>query len=144
MKKLVLALSIVALVAACGKSKTENIKYTKWQLMELPGKQFDYNAVSGDNYRVEFTSNAMGGHRIEGKGDCNEFKIETTIYPELRSISNGYLKIAREKCSNIEQEQMFLDVLKDVDFYQINGDVMELYDGRLMTMKLKRIKKTNQ
>lgn len=140
MKRLILALSIAALMTACGKPKIEDIKYTKWQLMELPGKQFDYSAINGDNYQIEFVSNAMGGLRIEGVGDCSTFRVETTIYPEQESIHNREIRLKRGECSNVEQEDMFTDRFMEVDFYKIDGDVLELYDGRLVTMKFKRIK----
>lgn len=139
MRKLILVLSIAALAVSCGKPTLEDIKSTKWQLTELPGKQFDYQAIKGDNYKIEFTSNAMGGVRIEGVGDCSPFRIETTVYPELESIRCSTVKLKRGQCNSVEQEIMFTNTIKEADFYKIDGQTMELYDGRLLTMKLKRI-----
>lgn len=141
MKKIFVALTLLTLISCCGKPTLDDLKDTQWQLVEIPGKEFNYDAIKDGNYTILFTSNAMGGIRIEGVGDCSPFRMETTIYPELESIKVNHISLNRGECDSFEQEDLFTKTIRNADFYSIEGDEMELYDGRLLTMKLRRVGK---
>ena len=121
MKRLVVAMGILGLAAACATSKKEPpptpFTATRWDaVLELP--------PPGEQPYVQF-----GDGRVEGWGGCNRFSarfVQDAV--GARAIVVGRIDTGRRGCDPSAQaaESRFLEVLQSVSSYSITGDTMTM------------------
>jgi len=130
MKKVLVILSLAVLVVGmtsccrpCRKAKPQEIKGTRWGLMELNDKVIDRNAGERPD-RLTLILGEEG--RISGKGDCNGFFAAYSLTGDRISISN--IGSTRMLCPDQPLENEYFQTLEKAVQIKIDGDFLLLMD----------------
>ena len=92
---------------------------TKWTLVELNGQQVQ----TDDNYYIILNEQE---DRFNGRGDCN------SLMGSYKLGENGKMQltgIARAFCPDQAGEDKFFKTLGDVAGYDVDGDLLMLFNG---------------
>lgn len=111
------------------KSKT-SIQNTEWNLLhdnEVVKGLYDKNVtLSFDNLN----------NSIAGFAGCNTYSAEIESTGEVMKFIN--VTSAEMLCPHSATEQAFMDVLDDVDRYQVQGKELYLYKGNILLLKFSK------
>ncbi len=119
MKTLLIALLTLSLTACCGCRKNRStvpFRGTEWHLTQLNG-----TSVESENYRVTFADDG----RVAGIGACNRFTGTFTTADMSLDVTDDLVS-TRMMCLGENRETEFLQMLRDVDAYTIDGDKLML------------------
>jgi len=97
-----------------------------WKLVELHGQPVP--ALEREPHFVLRTE----GRRVEGFGGCNSFGGSYEIDEKISRIRFGQIVSTLMACpSGMEVEGAFIEVLRNVDNYSVNGDELTLNRARM-------------
>ena len=122
---LLVALAVgLASCCACRKGKKvvdKPLMATKWTLVELNGQQVQ----TDDNYYIILNEQE---DRFNGRGDCNSlmgsYKLGENGKMQLTGIAS-----TRAFCPDQAGEDKFFKTLGDVAGYDVDGDLLMLFNG---------------
>lgn len=145
MIKLFSVLLFVGLIfSGCGSSKKTtmpNVTLTdsQWRLTELMGRPLPTGTATMTDVTITFTKD---GNRVSGFSGCNTFGGSYAI-PDPTKISFSQMLSTMKACpTNMDLESAYLKMLREVDNYAINGNVLSLNKSKLGTVaKFEVIKK---
>jgi heat shock protein HslJ len=133
MKKIFFLASIVTLlISSCSPrlSPDNNWSKSRWVLTEMKGVPVQLGG-GGRDAHLEFTP---ADKRFAGNGGCNH--ISSTYSLEKKEIHFNDVIATKMSCPDIAFETTFLNTLKDVDRYEIDGNQMKLKDGKKVVLVL--------
>lgn len=138
MKKL-LALFIFSMIMfSCSTSnvmrdpnQVENLLKSKtWLLQDEKGTVMSYN---GQAVNIEFRED--NGLQVAGFAGCNRFFTNVNLQKE--SIKFGNIGSTMMACPEMENEQMFLDLLSQANAYELSGNEFKLFQNKILLLKFK-------
>jgi len=95
---------------------------THWKLAELNGKAIVLDSTFNSEPHLMFSEK---DHRVTGNAGCNGFGGQLELEgQEGLKISN--IAATQMACPNLELEQNFIEALRNVSNYKINGDTLVL------------------
>ena len=133
MKKLIVTLSVVCIIlsaVSCGTSGS-TLEQNKWSLNSYGDQNNPEQVLDGTEITATFDK-AKG--EVSGSGGCNTYFATYEIDGNNLSISN--LAWTERACLSpvgvMEQEQDFLSLLADAEFFQVNDTALTITcsDGR--------------
>ena len=133
MKKLIVSLSVVCIIlsaVSCGTSGS-TLEQNKWSLNSYGDQNNPEQVLDGTEITATFDK-AKG--EVSGSGGCNTYFATYEIDGNNLSISN--LAWTERACLSpvgvMEQEQDFLSLLADAEFFQVNDTALTITcsDGR--------------
>ena len=133
MKKIFLALMLMAIIISCrslpkfGKKQT-SIVNTQWTLAE-----------AGSSPKVATLN--VETNRISGTGGCNNYFADVVLNAKNGSFVAGSVGSTRMACTNMTSEQNFFDLLAQVNRYNLNNGVLELYKDNLLLLRFNQTNK---
>ena len=133
MKKILAIASIATLIiSSCSPklSPDNNWGRSRWVLIEMKGVPVQLGG-GGRDAHLEFTP---AEKRFAGNGGCNH--ISGTYTLEKKEIHFNDVVSTKMSCADINFETTFLNTLKDVDRYEVDGNQMKLKDGRKVILVL--------
>ena len=125
--KQLLALSFISLVVGSCSPKMSPDQYwseRRWILTEMKGVPVQLSGTRRDAY-LEFR---WSEKRFTGNGGCNT--INGTYTLENRRLQFPEVTSSELDCADIEFEKLFLDLLRDVDRYEMENADLVMKDGR--------------
>lgn len=126
MKQILLTGVILVFLAACS-PKLAPDKYwsgKRWTLTEMKGVPVQQSGTRRDAY-IEFNEPEK---KFSGNGGCNHINGNYTL--DGKNLSFSEIISTKMSCPDIEFEYLFLEVLKDIDRFEMDGDDLVLKDGR--------------
>ena len=114
MKQILGAAAAMLMLAACGSPKTNlPLEGTQWKLTEMDGKADPAFAAGEDTFNFTLDPSRM---MVYGVGACN------------RGLDIERLASTMMACPNMDLESRFAKLLEEADKYEIDGDVLTLFD----------------
>lgn len=106
------------------KIKTQEITFkdTKWKLVEIMGKKLTDTEA--------FISFATQNNKVFGNNSCNVFNGSYEI-KNGNQITLSQIATTMRACMNETVQTPFMDVLKKVDNYSLNGNILTLNKARM-------------
>ena len=131
MKNLFIALFAVIIVTSCstmtsskvGKSQP-SINNTTWRLT--------------DQVKGKVPTLVIEGAKLTGNAGCNNYFGEINVDATAGNFSTKNIGATRMSCEQMDVENTFLKMLSEADQYVVNGNILELYKGNLLLMKLSK------
>lgn len=123
MRRVGILLIIIAFtISGCASNgKLEN---RKWYLLEIEGDE----SIININDKKPFIEFDLQSNKIGGNATCNNFFANYSI--DGQSIKLGTIATTMMSCTDdTKQEYRFLQALKRVDSYRIEGENLYLYEG---------------
>ena len=117
---LALAVTLMAFVlASCSSGDEVNFDGTEWALTSLNGS----SPIEGASFTMVFSEG-----QVSGKSGCNSYFSDYTQDGESLSISvlGSTLMACIEPAGLMDQETEFQSVLKDVDSFSVEGNLLRL------------------
>lgn len=129
MKKLILAVAAMFMLASCDPKENAPLENTNWKLVELYG---DANPVfeAGDSFTF-----MLDGESITGKGSVNRFFGGYTLTDD--GLKVGDMGMTRMMGENIDLENAYVQMFADVDGYAIDGDELSLTSAGVVVARFK-------
>jgi heat shock protein HslJ len=110
------------------------LEKTKWILTVLNSKKI-FTPESGKDIYVTFSSDK----NINGFGGCNNFSGGFTLTKD--KLKTGMIAATEMFCeSRMDTESEFLKTLQKSERYNINGNILQIYDSTKLIMKFKGVK----
>lgn len=78
--------------------------------------------VEPQSYNFVFSSDGT----LSGRGDCNVIRADYTA-TDKKSLKIGEIASTRALCRNQERENLLVEVLDNVQGYEIDGDMLMLF-----------------
>ena len=128
MKKVLFAVAVLFVMAACSGVENLPMENTKWNLTELQGAT---NEAFADADTFWF---ALDGEGIIGVGACNRF-FGGYMLNEEEGFRVGGMGMTRMACPNMDLEDQFVRVFEEMDGYEISGNVLTLKKGEEVVAK---------
>jgi heat shock protein HslJ len=132
MKNIFLSLFVAATIVSCttmSKSKVGssqvNILNTQWTLAE---------SVKGSKPTL-----VLEAGKLTGNAGCNNYFGELVLVETAGNFHANNIGSTRKMCENMEVENQFFNMLKEVDKYVVNAGVLELYKGNLLLLKFNKL-----
>lgn len=137
MKKLILLLSIGLSFTACKTAAVTDFSKVKqliqtntWLLQDENGTVLSYN---GEPVSMQFSEDQ--GLQAYGFSGCNRYFSGVTLLPEsIRFNQPGSTMMA---CPEMNTEEMFLDLLSQVNAYEISNGELKLFQGKIVLLRFK-------
>lgn len=134
----VLAAGLVASCCPCRKMSskgTASFLGSKWKLIEWDSQPVTQNRGEMESYTITFTD----GGNVSGVADCNRFSgsFNFTALDNFNKIGINQLATTRMACPDLSKESAYLEALKKVERFDVDGDILILSDpGRLVFEKV--------
>lgn len=130
MKKMILAVAALFMLASCEPKENAPLETTNWKLVELYG---DANPVfeAGDSFT--FT---LDGESITGIGSVNRFFGGYTLTEDGLKVGDN-MGMTRMMGENIDLEDAYVQMFADVDGYAIDGDELSLTSAGVVVARFK-------
>ena len=132
MKTLFVTIILAVGVASCS-PKISADRYwieKKWVVTEMKGVPVQLSGTRRDAF-ISFNDIEK---RFTGNGGCNS--ISGNYMLDKKQLSFGEVTSTKMSCADIAFENAFLEILKDVDHFEMENDMMLLKDGRKVILKL--------
>lgn len=140
MKKLLFIISLGFLFTACFPTQNQNLGFenqksimtaNKWLLQDESGTVVSYN---GEAISMSFTME--DGLKANGFSGCNRYFSTVSLLAESIHFQNtGSTMMA---CPDMDGEEMFLDLLKQVNTYEVNNHELKLYQNKILLLRFKK------
>lgn len=129
MKNILTAFFALILISSCstmtstkvGKSQA-NLNGTSWKL--------------ADQVKGKTPTLVVEGAKLTGNAGCNNYFGELNLDPTAGNFSASNIGSTRMSCENMDVENTFLKMLGETDHYVVSENILELYKGNLLLMKL--------
>lgn len=133
MKKFVLGLATVAVMASCG--AVGNTAKVGTQQVSINGSQWTLS----DPVQGKTPTLVIENGKISGNAGCNNYFGTLSLDASGGNFSATNIGSTRMMCENIPTETRFLKTLEQADKYVVNGDKLELYKGNLLLLKFVKL-----
>ena len=125
MKQILGAAAAMLMLAACGSPKTNlPLEGTQWKLTEIDGKADPAFAAGEDTFNFTLDPSRM---MVYGVGACNRlfgpYELEEGNGLDIERLASTMMA-----CPNMDLESRFAKLLEEADKYEIDGDVLTLFD----------------
>ena len=125
MKQILGAAAAMLMLAACGSPKTNlPLEGTQWKLTEMDGKADPAFAAREDTFNFTLDPSRM---MVYGVGACNRlfgpYELEEGNGLDIERLASTMMA-----CPNMDLESRFAKLLEEADKYEIDGDVLTLFD----------------
>ena len=125
MKQILGAAATMLMLAACGSPKTNlPLEGTQWKLTEMDGKADPAFAAGEDTFNFTLDPSRM---MVYGVGACNRlfgpYELEEGNGLDIERLASTMMA-----CPNMDLESRFAKLLEEADKYEIDGDVLTLFD----------------
>jgi len=138
MKKLIFfSLLIGDSISSCKTAPVNNFQAQKatiesntWLLQDENGTVVSYN---GQEVTMNF--DRSNGLQAMGFAGCNRYFATVTLLPE--SIRFGQAGTTMMACPEMEGEQAFLDLLSQVNAFEVSNNELKLYQGKILLLRFK-------
>lgn len=125
MKQILGAAAAMLMLAACGSPKTNlPLEGTQWKLTEMDGKADPAFAAGEDTFNFTLDPSRM---MVYGVGACNRlfgpYELEEGTGLDIERLASTMMA-----CPNMDLESRFAKLLEEADKYEIDGDVLTLFD----------------
>lgn len=125
MKQILGAAAAMLMLAACGSPKTNlPLEGTQWKLTEMDGKADPAFAAGEDTFNFTLDPSRM---MVYGVGACNRlfgpYELEERNGFDIERLASTMMA-----CPNMDLESRFAKLLEEADKYEIDGDVLTLFD----------------
>lgn len=134
MKKIVF-LFVLGFIVSCqlpsslnGKKSNQDLLYKTWILQDENGDVLSYN---GQAINLQFMKESE--IRASGFSGCNRYF--STVNLDESSIRFEQVGATLMACPEMETEQMFLDLLPKIDRYELHGNELTLYQGKIVLFR---------
>lgn len=97
-----------------------NLAHTRWQLTALGGETLDATREQQPYLTLD------GDGKVHGNAGCNG--LNGSYEQKGESLTFGPLATTRKACPDMEGEQAFLQALKAVSGFRIDGELLTLFD----------------
>ncbi|MBW8361281.1 MAG: META domain-containing protein [Kaistella sp.] len=77
--------------------------------------------------------------KLTGNGGCNNYFGELTTDAASGTFTAKNIGSTKMACDSMETEKSFLNMLNEANSYVVKGNVLELYKGKLLLLKLNRL-----
>ena len=129
-QRMSIALVAIVVVACCncratkGKKNT-SILNTEWQLVQIGDENVQ---PEEDKFTIQFLEEE---NRFAGVGDCNRL---TGVFQlnDKREVRFDQMGMTRMMCPNQEAEDRFVEMINKVDNYDIDGNMLLLFEGKTL------------
>lgn len=109
----------------------EAIESGTWLLQDEDGTVVSYN-----NQEVSMNFINDNGLQAVGFAGCNRYFSAVTLLPESMKFGNpGATEMA---CPEMDGEQAFLDLLTQVNAYELVGNELKLYQDKILLLRFKK------
>ena len=132
MKNIFIALFALIFVVSCTTMTTKNVGKSQPNLNSTSWKLADQ--VKGKTPTL-----VVDGAKLTGNAGCNNYFGELSLDPTAGNFSVKNVGSTRMSCDSMEVENTFLKMLGETDHYVVVGNVLELYKGNLLLMKLNKL-----
>lgn len=106
------------------------ISSTTWVLQDENGNVVGFN---GKDVTMRFVSD--NGLQANGFAGCNNYFASVDLMPDR--ISFGQAGSTMMACPDLDGEQAFLDLLTQVNGYEVVGDELRFYQNKILLMRFK-------
>lgn len=106
------------------------IQSNTWVLQDENGNAKGFN---GQDVTMKFTPD--NGLQAVGFAGCNNYFSNVTLQPE--SIKFGQAGSTMMACPDMESEQAFLDLLSQVNGYEVAGTELRLFQNKILLLRFK-------
>jgi heat shock protein HslJ len=107
------------------------IESNTWLLQDENGTVVSYN-----NQEVSMNFDKTNGLQAVGFAGCNRYFATVTLLPE--SIKFGQAGSTMMACPEMEGEQAFLDLLSQVNSYEVSNNELKLFQNKILLMRFKK------
>jgi heat shock protein HslJ len=114
----------------CGGDPAALLQGAEWVVEDINGA----GVIDGSRVTLNFVS----GQRISGRASCNAYTGAYTLTGETLTISNTGVTMMACAPALMQQENLFLDVLKNVQGFALAADgalILRAGDGRTLTAR---------
>jgi heat shock protein HslJ len=127
MGKLLLSLAILGGLTTCSPKWAPDHYWSqkRWVLTEMKGVPVQQSGTRRDAY-LEF---AWADKRFSGNGGCNSINGKYTL-ENKKNIHFTEVISTKMSCPDISFENTFLSILNSVDRFDMEGNIMQLKDGK--------------
>lgn len=133
MKKFVLGLATVAVMASCGavgntaKVGTQQVSVanTQWKL--------------ADNAKGTTPTLIIDGNKISGEAGCNKYFGSLMMDTTAGNFKASNIGSTRMMCDNLSSETNFLNMLEQANKYVVTGNTLQLYKDNLLLLKFEKL-----
>jgi heat shock protein HslJ len=124
-------LAVFLFVLGCSTSKKiadnssawpDDVEGTQWKLIALNGQKIVEENTGPKQVYLMFVEKE---NRFYGNGGCNSVN-GTYMHSKANHIEFSSIASTKMACANMEVEQQFLNMLKKVNNYQLQGDTLIL------------------
>lgn len=112
-------------------SVKQMIESNTWLLQDENGTVVSYN-----NQEVSMNFDRTNGLQAVGFAGCNRYFSTVTLLPE--SIKFGQAGSTMMACPEMEGEQAFLDLLSQVNAYEVSNNELKLFQNKILLMRFKK------
>lgn len=112
-------------------SVKQMIENNTWLLQDESGTVVSYN-----NQEVSMNFDRTNGLQAVGFAGCNRYFSTVTLLPE--SIKFGQVGSTMMACPEMEGEQAFLDLLNQVNSYEVNNNELKLFQNKILLLRFKK------
>lgn len=138
MKKLIFFSLLIGIsISSCKTAPVNNFEAQKaaiesntWLLQDENGTVVSYN---GQEVTMNF--DRSNGLQAMGFAGCNRYFATVTLLPE--SIRFGQAGTTMMACPEMEGEQAFLDLLSQVNAFEVSNNELKLYQGKILLLRFK-------
>ena len=107
------------------------IENNTWLLQDENGTVVSYN-----NQEVSMNFINDNGLQAVGFAGCNRYFSAVTLLPESVKFTNpGSTMMA---CPEMDGEQAFLDLLSQVNAYEVSGSELKLFQDKILLLRFKK------
>ena len=133
MKQLILAGIVLAFFSSCSPRIAPDKYWSgkRWTLTEMKGVPVQLSGTRRDAF-IEFNESEK---KFYGNGGCNQLNGTYTL--EKKNIQFRDVISTKMSCPDIEFENLFLNVLNDVDRFEMENDDLLLKDGRKVVLRFR-------
>jgi heat shock protein HslJ len=131
MKQFLILASIFMLIGGCSPKMSPDQYWSekRWVLTEMKGVPVQLSGTRRDAY-LEFR---WSEKRFTGNGGCNT--INGTYTLEKRQLQFPEVTSTEIACNDIEFEKLFLNLLREVDRYEMENADLVMKDGRKVILR---------
>lgn len=108
----------------------QTIESNTWLLQDESGTVVSYN-----NQEVSMSFINDNGLQAVGFAGCNRYFSSVTLLPE--SIKFGQAGATMMACPEMDGEQAFLDLLSQVNAYEVSANELKLYQNKILLLRFK-------
>ena len=138
MKKLIVLSAFTFLFISCKTGAVTDFNQVKalienntWLLQDENGTVVSYN-----NQEVSMNFITDNGLQAVGFAGCNRYFSTVTLLPE--SIKFSQAGSTMMACPEMDGEQAFLDLLTQVNAYEVSGSELKLFQDKILLLRFKK------